>query len=646
MKEQKQVGIWVRVSTEDQAQGESPEHHEKHGRYYAESRKWNVVKVYRLNAISGKSVMSIAETKEMLQDIASGKITGLIFSKLARLARNTRELLDFADYFQEHNADLISLQEAIDTSSPAGRLFYTMVAAMAQWEREEIASRVAASVPIRAKLGKPLGGQAPFGYMWEGKELKPDPNEAPVRKLIYEMFVEHRRKKTIAKLMNEKGYRTRNGSKFSDTTIDRLLRDPTAKGIRRANYTKSTGQGKKWELKPEEEWVEIPVEPIVSVDLWERCNQILDEQRASRKKPTKKTAHLFSGFAFCQCGKKMYVPSKYPKYTCYKCGNKIRLDDLEEIFHSQLKNFFLSPKEIEGYLGQADKVIREKEQLRDSIANERKRVKSEMDKLYGLYLDEGISNAGFKERYTPLEERLRQIDDQMPEIQGEIDFLRIQYLSSDEILHEARDLYSRWNQLSFDEKKKIIETITEKITIGKGDIEINLCYIPSSWELVTKGQHTPMVALPFLRITLKAMKPPALMYPKTLKTIGDHLRKKRLDEGLFQREVAEIIGVDECTIHNWECSHSRPQAFLIPKIIEFLDYNPFGEGSDFDYPIYLGTFGDHLHKKRLDEGITQKCMAQKLGVSVDAIRDWEKNRTEPHGENGNKLIEFLGYNPH
>ncbi len=496
MKEQKQVGIWVRVSTEDQAQGESPEHHEKHGRYYAESKKWDVVKVYRLNAVSGKSVMGIAETKEMLQDVASGKITGLIFSKLARLARNTRELLDFADYFQDHNADLISLQEAIDTSSPAGRLFYTMVAAMAQWEREEIASRVAASVPIRAKLGKPLGGQAPFGYMWVEKELKPNPNEAPVRKLIYEMFIEYRRKKMLARLLNEKGYRTRNGSRFSDTTIDRLLRDPTAKGIRRANYTKSTGQGKKWELKPEEEWVAIPIEPIVPIELWDKCNKILDDQRASRKKPAKKTTYLFSGFAFCQCGKKMYVPSKSPKYTCYKCGNKIRTDDLEEIFHSQLKNFFLSPKEIEGYLGQADKVIREKEQLRDSISCDRAKVKAEMDKLYSLYRDDAISKSGFKERYTPLEERLRQIDDQLPELQGEIDFLRIQYLSSDEILNEARDLYSRWKQLSFEEKKKIIETITEKITIGQGDININLCYIPGSWELAPNRQHNVMDSSP------------------------------------------------------------------------------------------------------------------------------------------------------
>lgn len=53
---QKPVGIWIRVSTEDQAKGESPEHHERRARYYAEVKGWIVEEVYHLEGVSGKFV--------------------------------------------------------------------------------------------------------------------------------------------------------------------------------------------------------------------------------------------------------------------------------------------------------------------------------------------------------------------------------------------------------------------------------------------------------------------------------------------------------------------------------------------------------------------------------------------------------------
>ncbi|MCU7933946.1 MAG: recombinase family protein [Candidatus Thiodiazotropha sp. (ex Dulcina madagascariensis)] len=485
----KRIGIWIRVSTEDQALGESPEHHEKRARHYAEAKGWDVVEVYKLAAVSGKSVLAHPEAKRMLEDIHSGHITGLIFSKLARLARNTRELLEISDIFREHSADLISLQEAIDTSSPAGRLFFTVIAAMAQWEREEIADRVAASVPIRAKLGKPLGGQAPFGYQWEDKKLIPDPKEAPVRKLLYELFLEHRRKKTVARLLNEQGYRTRKGAKFSDTTVDRLLRDPSAKGWRRANYTKSTGDGKHWVRKPKDEWVYTEVESILSEELWDQCNAILDDQRKKNKRPARKAVQLFAGLAYCGCGHKMYVPSNTPKYVCYKCRNKIPVVDLEGVFHEQLKNFFFSPEEITNYLSQADSVIKEKEELLEVLDTKQRNLQRDMDKLYELYLAGETPKEGFGKKYRPLEERFKQLDEQIPELQGEVDFLKIKYLSSDEIVTEAKDLYTRWPDLSKEEKRKIVETITESIVIEKDEIAINLNYLPPSPQLMASEQR-------------------------------------------------------------------------------------------------------------------------------------------------------------
>lgn len=476
----KRVGVWVRVSTEDQAQGDSPEHHRIRAGHYCAAKGWDVVETYDLAGVSGKSVMEHPETKRMLADVKCGHITALVFSKLARLTRNARELMDFSDYFRAHNADLVSLQESIDTSSPAGRLFYNMVAAMAQWEREEIVDRVRASVAVRAKLGKPLGGRASYGYLWDDKRLKPDPNEAPIRRLIYELFAEHKRRKTVARLLNERGHRTRDGHKWSDTTVERLIRDPAAKGLYRSNFTRNLGR--KWELKPESEHVFTSVEPIVSEELWQQCNDILDKRRASKTKPGKPSVHVFTGTLRCACGGKMYVFSNSPKYVCAKCRNRIPCEDLEDLFRERIRDHCVNPETLNAYVQNVDATLAEKRQLADSIRQELINLKEQSEHILKLYMGKKITADRFGELDAPNVERKKQLEAELPQVEAQIALLQIDGLSQEHLAAEASNLYDRWPKLTITEKRDMVDLITRSITVGNEEVTIELIHFPSFQE--------------------------------------------------------------------------------------------------------------------------------------------------------------------
>jgi len=203
----------------------------------------------------------------------------------------------------------------------------------------------------------------------------------------------------------------------------------------------------------------------------------------------KKPVHLFAGRVFCACGQKMYVLTKTTKYGCQKCHTKIPIEDLEAVFVEQLKGFVFSPEEVAAHLGQADSEIRSKEEVLDSLRAERDRVVREMEKIHRAYMADAITVDGYGRQYRPLEERLKAIEEELPRLQGEVDYLKIQYLSRDEILAEARDLYSRWPELAIEDRRQIVEAVVDRITIGKDDVEIHLGYLPSPAEVVTKGQR-------------------------------------------------------------------------------------------------------------------------------------------------------------
>lgn len=488
----KRVGVWIRVSSKLQQNSDSPEHHLERAKMYADLKDWKIVEEYHLEAVSGKSVMPHHEAQRMLRDIQSGHIDGLIFSKIARLARNVKELLEFSDHFQKYNADLISLHESIDTSSPSGRFFYTIISAMSQWERENIVERINASVEVRAKMGKVMG-TIPYGYRRVGKDgMELDEHEAPIRKMMYSLFLEHKRFGTIATILNEKGYRTKRNSLFCGTTIKRLLKDSTAKGVRRSHYTKINKEGKTV-IRDKKEWYIHEAPRIVSDEIWEEVNHIINKQEKERIQPLNKKVHLFTSYLYCECGGKMYIPSSNPKYTCKKCKRKIGIDDIEAIFKEQLTEFILSKEEVNRYFNGTHSVITEKKEEIKITKTKIDTLEIKIEKIFELHEKGKIETERFNDFYDKPNEQIKQLKRKIPELEGEIFALNDQFKSSGYIIEEARSLYENWDTLNKQQKRNIIEIITEKIIVSEQEVTINLNYIlpqKPSFKTASNGLHS------------------------------------------------------------------------------------------------------------------------------------------------------------
>ena len=484
----KAVGIWIRVSTEEQANGDSPQHHLERAKAYAASRGWVVKEVYDLAGQSGKAVTQHLEAQRMMRDIERKHISGLVFSKLARLSRNLREVQDFGDYFRKHDADLISLSESIDTSTAGGRMFFHLLGVFAQWEREETSERVAASVLTRAKLGKTINGKAPYGYQWKDKKLVIQPDEAPIRRKAYELFLELRRKGTVAKRLNDEGHRTRDGKLWRDMQVTRVLIETSARGIYYFNRVKKHGDWRSAE-KPESEWGKVTCEPIVSETLWNQVNQIIEEQLKSWSRPGPLPVQTFGTLAHCVCGSKMYVRSGSAKYVCRKCHRKIPMVDLEGVIHDELKAFFASPAKLASHAAEAKRNLAEKEQALAAHEREIAKVREEMAHTHRLCFDGHLTPQGFGDFYKPAEERLNQLNASLPKLQADVDGLRVTDVSSEEVLAEATALYDRWPLMTTDEKRRIVESLIEKVVIGDGEIDITFSYLPTSEEQCKSQQQ-------------------------------------------------------------------------------------------------------------------------------------------------------------
>jgi site-specific DNA recombinase len=222
--------------------------------------------------------------------------------------------------------------------------------------------------------------------------------------------------------------------------------------------------------------------------MWHQTSVILEAQSKDYAKPAKLPVRLFGSLTRCHCGHKMYVPSGSRKYTCKKCRNSISEEDLDAIFYEELKAYFSAPERLASHLAEAQKTLFDRQNRITTHQGEIQRVREEMKRTHRLYLDGHIPLENFGSYHKPLEEQLRQLQDELPKLEAELTHLQIHELSADEVMREARELYQRWPTLPVPDKHKIIEAVAEGVTIGKDEITIHFSHLPSSEELTNSQQ--------------------------------------------------------------------------------------------------------------------------------------------------------------
>ncbi len=148
------AGIYLRVSTAEQ----TTLNQEIELKRYCELNQIEIYKIYKDEGISG-SKTSRPQLDLMLQDMRSKLFDCVLVWKFDRLGRSTAHLLQVLEELKNKNVRLIATSQNIDTSTPMGKFFFTILSGFAEMERELIRERIKLGLQRRKKQGKPLGRQ-------------------------------------------------------------------------------------------------------------------------------------------------------------------------------------------------------------------------------------------------------------------------------------------------------------------------------------------------------------------------------------------------------------------------------------------------------------------------------------------------------
>jgi site-specific DNA recombinase len=449
----KRVGIYLRVSTEEQAriQDGSLVSQRKRLEEYIEGQNrrdsnWGVlVDIYCDEGKSAKD-MNRPEFQRLLQDIKLHKINLVITTELSRLSRSIKDFCEVWDIFKSNQASFITLRENFDTTTAAGEMMVFNLINFAQFERKQTAERISANWKSRAKRGLWNGGTIPLGFDRNAKkpgELLINPTEAEQVRMIFDLFLkvgsvrktclELTKRGLYSKKFTNKHGDEKGGGHFTIMSVQRILTNKAYIGLR--------------ELKQfSDEAVKASWPAIIEGSTFNEVQEKLSLNK-NKFKPTewKKYPFPLTELLLCgECGKHMGGKSGHGrngKHFYYGHPRQLHSDGKTHLHRCQLENV-RAPKLEEIILNSFGKLIDEPGLLDHWLEIYAKRTTSEIPALEGKL--KGIEND-----ITTCERRISNLMGRLSDLPPEI--------SADPIYAQLKELNLKINELTAVRDRMLIE---------------------------------------------------------------------------------------------------------------------------------------------------------------------------------------------
>ncbi|MBM0064977.1 recombinase family protein [Alkalicoccobacillus gibsonii] len=455
--------IYTRVSTEEQAKdGFSIRAQKERLDMFAQSQDWDIYDYYIDEGRSAKDT-DREELQRMLNDISENKIEVVLVYKLDRLTRSVMDLYKLLERFEAHGCMFKSATEVFDTTTPTGRLFITLVAAVAQWERENLGERVKFGMEQMVEEGRWPGGPTPFGFRLNDEEkLVIDEAEAELYRYMYELYETFHGDVKISNILNhDLQAKTRKGNDFSSKTVRDIMKNPIAYGALR------------WAGKINENFAPA----IVPKERYENAIN-LRQTRNNHHPQNVASDYIFTGVIKCaRCGAPLKGTLRNiggTKYRYLICTNQrekkcdlplirelsIELYFLNEI-QNQLKKFHQIAFEVGNEPDQA--ALKTKTHI-DQLEKQLKTIRDRRKKWQVAYANDVIDLIELREHTTSDRKRQEELEKEISEL-----IVDNPQNTSEEIVRALTDFLGNWDLLEPIEKKHSLMLFLKRFDIDCDD---------------------------------------------------------------------------------------------------------------------------------------------------------------------------------